>query len=152
MLVNNLYKRRIVNINCNIIFAAVFSSIATAICIWLLTEYLFTFEYPKKIIVVATLLIDLVFDVIIYFVLHYYSNQFRGNMKAFYADATLIQFQRAMLSPILYIIAVSTQYYLLLRGVTPWITVFIAYGIAVFITRIIHTIYGLRTGLFLRRL
>jgi hypothetical protein len=73
-----------------------------------------------------TLGVDALADIIVYFGLHWFANHMPRTRiprlkpeyqeLTFLRDATLVQFERAVLSPLLYVIALGTQNTLLHRG------------------------------------
>ncbi|MFK7760332.1 MAG: hypothetical protein AB8C13_10355 [Phycisphaerales bacterium] len=154
-----LYQRkRVVNINLNI-FAAGLLAIALAkfpiliIGNWIGTEY-------KLLIAATAYVIDTIFDVAVYYGLHWVANHWnpRGNLPAqkkrpksrrFIHDATRIQAERMALVPIFILIGpggmwVLDKYY----GVPHSWAFVIAFVSAIITTRIIHTFWGYRSGTF----
>lgn len=113
-----LYARRIVNINVNIILAGTLAMGLTLIPVYFSRR----FTDHKATIMAVTFISDVVFDVIIYYALHWVANhmpkrkeQPGGTVGAlnFLKDASLVQFERALLAPVYYGVAASTQYLLL---------------------------------------
>jgi len=102
-------------------------------------------------VVLFTFALDTLIDPAIFFLLHYRSSkqglkEFRYNF--FIKDAIRIQGHRIILTGLYYLIALSLQFTLLLEGVRSGKSVIYSYVTALLITRIIHTFYGLKTGLF----
>jgi hypothetical protein len=115
------YARRIVNVNVNIIAAGVLALIPVSLCVHFIHST--KFIENGKAIAAITFVLDIVFDFTIYFFLHYLANHgpfrklvtknpaYRG--MSFLHDAGLVQMQRAILSPMLYIIWLVVQHYLI---------------------------------------
>ena len=129
-------------------------------------------------ITIAAGVIDMIVDVFVYYALHWMANHwkpswkkntpdenapdenapdenapkpgFRADTVAFMRDASLIQFERVLLSPLYYTVAMGLMYGLQ-TGTThmdhSWAFV-IGFTSGIVVTRIVHTIWGLRTGLF----
>lgn len=150
-----LYSRRIVNVNVNIIIAGLLSMLLTLIPVHL-THY---FTDRAAVIVAITFAADLVIDVLIYYALHWLANHWPRKRAAreavpldqaarpsFFKDATLVQFERALLSPILYAIFMGLQFYLLRQGVArEWATV-VGLMSGILTARVLHTIWMVRQG------
>lgn len=124
------YSNRVVNVNVNIVAAAVLALLPTLIAVhatelWLadptpdeLTRRLATRH--KLVISAVTFVVDVVSDFFIYYALHFMANHLPQRLKyrpqdaqhthvPFLKDATLVQFQRMVLSPFLYLIWLGTQ-------------------------------------------
>lgn len=155
-------RKRIININANIIAAGLLALIPTTGIVWL--AKLFIDEDRSKTFTAISLVSDIVFDVIIYYALHWVANHWRplraGTEREsrelsaapppFMRDASLIQFERALLSPLYYLTAVGLMQYLQdVQDVRPGFAVLIAYPAGLSVTRIVHTLWGLRSGTFL---
>ena len=69
-------------------------------------------------------------------------------IKIFMNDILKIQKQRVVLSILYAIFALSLHFTLIYLGYNPTASFFVAYILALFVTRSAHTIYGLKTGLF----
>lgn len=146
------YARRIVNVNINIVAAGLLALIPVSICV----HFIHTtgFIVNGKAIAAITFFLDVIFDFSIYFCLHYLANHgplqrlisanpaYRG--MSFLHDAGLVQMQRAILSPMLYIIWLWTQHYLIDQTSVGagWATA-IGGVIGIGSSRIIHTIWML---------
>ncbi len=193
-----LYGKRIVNVNVNIIAAGVLALIVTAVFMhffvaWNWHEVISGWVgfNPKIIITASTFLVDLVADLAVYYVLHWYANHVpsrfeklahvekvhdlvnpdfakpaftkesiaasplsprrikaaatgkkdNGITRAFVRDATKVQVERMILSPILYVIALGGQHALLHAHMpVAWATA-IGFGAGILVTRILHTIF-----------
>jgi len=161
-----LYQRKkIININLNIIFAGL---AAIAISAWpvQLAVHFIQDElgwHAKWIEPVVAALIDGVVDIAIYFGLHWIANHWRplkprtpedecdlcADKGSFWKTATFIQAERYLLSPIFYLIAMGGMW--LIRHHTDMAVKWafaISFTVAILTTRVIHTMWGLRTGRF----
>ncbi len=116
-----LYARRIVNVNVNVVAAGSLAMGLTLIPVYL-TRLVGIHEKWK--IVAVTLSCDIVFDVGIYYFLHWLANHWQAfpwikHRKrhpaghSFIRDASLVQFERALLAPIYYGVALGVQYTML---------------------------------------
>jgi hypothetical protein len=154
------YAKRIVNINVNIVVAGLMATILTSFALKA-GRHLGVFDdnTHKKLIIAATFVIDMVFDVAIAVGLHWLANHWPAGWKrsrklvdtadgvidaappavSFVKDATAIQFQRLVLSPVLYATAFVTQWLMLHEGVPAEWTVMPSYMAGVVLTRVIHT-------------
>ena len=150
-----LYQKRIVNVNVNIVVAGALALIPTAFAArW--AERVFGHGRPLAI-TATTAIADAVADVLVYYVLHWLANHMpsskrRANGSLAYAqlpylkDATLVQFERMCLSPLLYCIALVTQYVLMrFWSVGSVSATIVGFGSAILVTRVIHTAWMLRT-------
>jgi hypothetical protein len=116
-----LYARRIVNINVNIIAAGMMAMGLTLIPVYLTRHAGID---SKTLIVGITLGFDVCFDVAIYYLLHWLANHWSAfpwvkhrrphpGRLSFIRDASLVQFERALLGPVYYGVALGLQYILL---------------------------------------
>lgn len=146
-----LYGRRIVNVNCNVLLAGFLALLPT---IWIVSLTRDLGIHNKFGITAVTFACDIVFDVLIYFVLHWFANHLPRrwgwvSSKAyqhlsFVRDATLVQFERMVMAPVLYIVALGLQNFLMHYGIgREWATVW-GFAVGLTITRTIHTIWMLR--------
>ncbi len=152
----HLYQRsRIFNINFNVVAAGLLAILIAKMPVAYVSDWI---GHEHKLwITLAAAAIDMVVDVLIYYGLHWLANHWRPpsrrpkirkSNRAFFKDATLIQFERAILSPLYYIVAGGLMYILQHQGIKPsWAFVW-AFASGIFVTRIVHTIWGLRTGRF----
>lgn len=138
------YKKRIVNINSNIIIASLTSIFLAAYPVSLTK----TFIDSMVGLLLSAFLIDAIIDLGIFGTLHYVSNYTKKNRKKFGRDLFTIQIHRAILSIIFFLIAVGLDFVLMVNGIERTASFVISYTIALIITRSIHTIYGLRKGIF----
>ena len=99
----------------------------------------------------------MVADVLLYYGLHWLANHWtpasrrpkvRRSKRAFFKDASLIQFERAILSPLYYLVAGGLMYLLQHQGIKPSWAFVLGFASGIIVTRIVHTIWGLRTGRF----
>lgn len=166
-MLSRLYARRIVNINVNIVLAGLLALIPVAVVVELVHTYGFggrpsqTFTFwEKKLIAAVTLVTDMVADVLFFYVLHWLANhwpkrlpgrelaQTAGDHSApgYFKDATLVQIERMVLSPLLYGIWLGSQFLLIREGIDPvWATV-IGFCIATTCIRTLHTLWMLRNA------
>lgn len=150
-------KRKIININVNVTVAGLLAIAVAKLPVHWVSEWL----GPDRrwLIVIAAALIDGIADVIIYYALHWIANHWRplrkggskvkGGMGEFFKHASLVQFERYMLSPVFYIVAMGLMYvlgeYTTMRD--SWAFV-VGFTTAILTTRVLHTMIGLRTGTF----
>lgn len=156
------YQRtRIVNINANIIMAGLIA-IALSKGVLHVVEAL----VPKGTAVFFTgvaVVCDMVFNVVTYYALHWVANHWkplkprtrkdvrhhRKKPPPFFKDATLVQFERILLSPLYYLVAASLMYGLQKYAeIRPGWALAMAFPAGLVLTRCIHTWYGLKTGRF----
>ncbi len=155
------YDRRIVNVNVNIVVAGLLALIPTTAAASAAKNLL---EIHTPIFITAiTFIVDAVADVLVYYLLHWWANHatpsprrvvrsYAYSKMSFVKDATLVQFERACLSPLLYAIALGLQYTLMHNDVrVEWATI-IGYLTAILVTRVLHTIYMYRAEVKAREL
>lgn len=160
-----LYSRRIVNVNVNILLANIVAMALTAPVVHYGVEHAGTLGYDKPhtwVIVAFTFFVDLIFDVVLYYGLHWVANHWPRRLHgpvsqttrhlmeetpkpSFFRDATVVQTQRFALSPVFYLIALGGQKMALLGGMQPGWTVFVGYGSAALVTRTMHTFWMIRS-------
>ena len=152
------YARRIVNINVNILVAGALALAITAPVMHFVVDleidrHLGTKLHvqPHWIVTSLTFLVDLVADLAVYYVLHWWANhvpkRFGGTLihpefsdLTFMQDATKVQVERMILSPILYIVALGGQYMLHAGGMgVAWATA-IGFTLGITTTRTLHTL------------
>jgi len=168
-----LYDKRLINVNVNILAAGAVALTVTVLFIALaqrtgLLDHLTGWVARRRIrlpfgvdihaenLVISglTFLVDLVADVLAYYGLHWLANHMpRRTHRAkpaafadmsFMRDASLVQFERAILSPVLYVLALGLQNVLLHRGMgveaaTAW-----GFGLGMIATRALHTLWMIR--------
>jgi hypothetical protein len=166
-----LYRRRIVNVNANIIIAGLMAMAITVSVMHLadssgllatLGRRVPDFQFSifgrshrligqKLVISGLTFLVDVVSDVAVYYGLHFVANHLPRKFGfvatgahahlSFVRDATLVQFERAVLSPLLYTVALTTQNTLLHQGWSVEAATAIGLGTGIALTRCIHTLW-----------
>ncbi|MCC5824330.1 MAG: hypothetical protein LAT64_13795 [Phycisphaerales bacterium] len=153
----HLYQtRRVVNINANVTFAGLVAIILAKWPVMLVAGWIG--EERAFLISLAAYFIDMVFDFMVYFTLHWMANHWKPGAPApidrariihFAQDALVVQAERIVLVPLFAIIAIGGMWQLQAQTdiAASWAFV-IAYLTAIFITRILHTIIGYRTGTF----
>lgn len=115
----------------------------------------FELHGQKFVISGLTFIVDLIADVAVYYVLHWLANHMphhKGRPKttvayadmSFVRDASLVQFERAILSPLLYVVALGLQNTLLHKGVSLEKSTAIGFALGIATTRVIHTMWMLR--------
>ena len=148
-----LNARRIVNINVNIIAAGLLALAPLTLTVHIATTYLGLAH--RGGISLLSFFADLLFDVIIYFALHWLANHSPAIRKAkhakaeeprFFRDASLVQFERALLSPVLYTVAIGLQQFLLHEGVAAARATAIGFAIGIALSRVLHTTWMIWTG------
>lgn len=159
-LLGRLYRRRIINVNVNVLLANALAIASTAAVVHY-ARFVGLEGASKWGIVVFTFLVDLVVDVGLYYVLHWLANHWPRKLHgrvgegtrhlleespppSFFKDATIVQAQRFTLSPLFYILAMGMQKWALHQGVDKALSVVVAYGIACIVTRTIHTYWMLK--------
>jgi hypothetical protein len=141
-LLARLYARRIVNVNVNIIAAGTLALLPLTLTVHIATRY---FGLTSKLGIAAlSFVADLVYDVIIYYALHWLAN--RSRTPSFFRDASLVQFERALLSPLLYAVAISLQQVLLDEGHAPASATAIGFTAGIATSRVLHTTWMLWKG------
>lgn len=171
------YAKRIVNVNINIILAGILALGPVLVCVKF-AEYLLSsglvnnqrlHAHHHTVISAVTFVSDIIFDVGIYFVLHWLANhagkripvvveqRIEGVADAaaesvpFFKDAAKVQLQRAVLSPLLYILWLGSQF--VFMNVFEWSAVWATVGgfcIALGVVRTLHTFWMLREDRRLR--
>lgn len=145
-----LYARRIINVNVNIIVAGLAAMLLTLIPVHA-TRYLGI--EAKWVIIAITLGFDVAFDVVIYYFLHWLANHTQAMPwsrhrnsplgMSYFRDATLVQFERAMLGPVYYGSAIAVQY-VLLHFVDRELAAMLGLCTGLLMTRFLHTLWMLR--------
>lgn len=149
-----LYAKRIVNVNVNIIVAGLLAMLLTLIPVHLS----YNFTHNNWYILGITFFSDLVFDVVIYYALHWLANHMPWRHTfgldnpevtrpaVFFRDATIVQGQRAVLSPVLYSIFLGLQWHLLTLGVAREWSAVVGLTSGILCTRVLHTIWMLASA------
>ncbi len=155
LLVQLYQRKRIININLNVIAAGLLAIACTKGVIWL--SALVIPHHQHWVFTTIALVCDIIFDVVIYYVLHWCANHWRPRRKKnstqpkpppFLKDASLVQFERALLAPIYYLLAGALMLILQDLGWTPGWAMVGAFTSGLFATRFLHTAMGLYTGSF----
>jgi len=154
-------RRRVININTNVVLAGLVSTVLVTGLIWVL-KLVFETEWPTWGYTAFSVGADLALDVTIFAGLHWIANQWRPSRGVnareqfelgaaappHLEDTARVQLERAVLSPLYYIIAAAGTEGLQRVGMHPAWAVLIAYPIGLTVTRTLHTIWGLKTGSF----
>jgi hypothetical protein len=170
----SLYDRRIVNVNVNVIVAGLLAMGITVLVMHLaeaagllaalqgrVPNITFPWRggtghiYGQKLVISGlTLGVDSLADILVYFGLHWFANHMPRKRiprvrpeyqdLTFVRDATLVQFERAVLSPLLYFIALGTQNLLLHQGWSVESATAIGLGLGMVTARMLHTLWMLR--------
>lgn len=143
------YKRsRLIHINVNITVAALSALAISSIFVYL-TRYITNHAF---VIVILSYVVDGIIDIGIFALLHaalyHHWLKDRSFTKMLAQDLALIQAHRLILSIVVTVISIGGHYLLLKQGVARVPAFLIAYVTAIAAARTIHTIYGLKTGLF----
>jgi hypothetical protein len=163
-LITRLYKRRIININVNIVVAGIFALVPVAGVVELVHRFAFGNRtvldgFEQKLIAGITIVTDIVSDVTCFYVLHWLANHWPNRLPGhklatvageaaapgFFKDATLVQVERMVLSPLLYTIWTVTQWFLMRHHVAPVYATVAGFCSATLCIRILHTAWMLRT-------
>lgn len=153
--IGQLYARRIVNVNVNIVLAGLLALPPTLLAVWI--AHRMGVETPWKITLI-TFVTDVVADVAIYYTLHWLANHWPAlhflrrdhphkvhkAHLSFFKDATLVQVERAALSPILYFLFLGTQHVLMAHGWHPVPATVIGFAVGIGTARTLHTLWMLR--------
>ncbi len=159
-----LYQRkRVININVNVFVAGLFSIAIAKYPVAVISGMIG--HEQKLLISVLAYAIDTVIDILIYFGLHWIANHWRplkqshlvdkvttpaeSRTRNFLLDVGKVQAERIALVPIFALIAISGMWALQhFASTQPKWAFVIAFIVAMLITRIIHTIWGYKTGTF----
>lgn len=146
--IRQLYARRIVNINVNIVAAGLLALIPLTGVVHLATRFGVTNKWTISAI---TFVADIIFDVLIYLALHWWANhtpsreprpiEFLHRNLGFIKSATLIQFERAALMPLLYGFALGLQRLLMHWEWRPETATIIGFLVGIGLNRVLHTIW-----------
>ncbi len=170
------YARRIVNVNINIVLAGVLALVPVLGVVRIAQHLLATPRFQngvlyekleahhQLVITAVTFFADVIFDVGIYFVLHWLANHApkktlpvgveqrmervadaAADHVPFFKDAAKVQLQRAVLSPLLYFLWLGIQFVgMNVYGLTAvWATV-LGFCVAIGTVRTLHTFWMLR--------
>jgi len=162
-----LYQRkRVININTNVVAAGLLSTFIVAALLWLIRHPLDQ-HWPKWAFTAFSLVADLILDVAIFTGLHWLANHYRPKTGPLAAipdsaearhlsippphvakDTAQLQLERAVISPAYYAIAGGGTYLCQYLGLGPYWAVLIAYPAGLVVTRTIHTLWGLKSGTY----
>ncbi|MCA9302753.1 MAG: hypothetical protein KC996_01375 [Phycisphaerales bacterium] len=157
-----LYQRkRVVNINVNVFVAGVVSITLAKYPVMVISGFIG--HEHKLLISVLAYVIDTTIDILMYFGLHWVANHWRPSgsvedaaedaqpekKRKFWVDVAMVQAERIALVPIFALMAISGTWALQHFGkIRPdWAFVW-AFLCAMVVTRVLHTIWGYRTGTF----
>lgn len=142
-------RSRIVSINGNQIIASVCSTLILAYPIGVLSMMMGTHFMD---IVLLSYILDACLDFGIFAVLHSLSHKDQIHRfipsRALRRDLIRLQVHRIILAIIFFGVATSSHYWLLMQGYAGGKAFVISYLGSLVFTRIIHTLYGLKSGLF----
>jgi hypothetical protein len=154
------YGRQLVNINVNIIVAGFLTLGLTLIPVYL-TRHLGIPDARQignaRTIAIIVVVSDIMFDVVIYYVLHWLANHWPGTPwyrprdpakphLTFFRAATLVQFERALLAPVYYGAKVAVLYILLRQGVEREAALVVGFAVGLTATRVLHTLWLIYSG------
>lgn len=157
-----LYQRkRVININVNVVAAGVVSTLLVSGILWLLHD-VFRLGWPTWAYTGFGVVADVVLDVSLFVALHWVANQWRpldpgsGRERRelhavtppHLADTAQVQFERIVISPLYYVLAAAGTEGLQRLDVHPSWATFVGYIASLGITRVIHTLWGLRSGTY----
>ncbi|MCC6321037.1 MAG: hypothetical protein IT438_06315 [Phycisphaerales bacterium] len=161
-----IYARRIVNVNVNIVLAGLLALLPTLAVVHLVERLLASGFHPNEhlhlsdqaTITGVTFVADMIFDVSIYYGLHWLANHWRrkghdqleniaeaaAENVPFFKDATKVQVQRMVLSPLLYLIFLGGQFTLMTTlGMRAVYATMIGFVCAILVARTLHTFWML---------
>ncbi|MCB9845108.1 MAG: hypothetical protein H6811_03860 [Phycisphaeraceae bacterium] len=158
-------KHKVVNVNVNVIVAGLMAIVISKLpVLWVSTMIGPGAETWRKVAkIVCAAAIDGAADVLIYFLLHWIANHWKPRKprddeernrwaeeaRKFWKTASLVQVERYLLSPVFYTIAMGGMWALMeFRDWTASWSFVTAFSAAILVTRVIHTIWGLKTGRF----
>ncbi len=163
-----LYAQRIVNVNVNIVLSGLLALPPVVLVVYLVqflglpANHTFgIWGVPFFTISAITLAADLIFDFSFYLVLHWLANHHPWRHRllldkaerilepahrgmSFIHDAGLVQFERAVLSPLLYLVWLGIQALLIHRGVAAEAATAIGCICGIATSRVLHTMWMLR--------
>lgn len=151
-------RKRVVNVNINII-AGGLTAIAIGAVIVKIVERLAP-GLPTWAYTAIGTGADIIADVMLYFLLHWVANHWRpiksdnavaqhaleADKPPFWKDAGRLQLERAALSPLFYVMSVGGMEGLQRSGMAAGWAMIVSFSTALVITRIIHTLWGLKSG------
>jgi len=116
----------------------------------------------KLVRTVTATALDGIVDILLFFGLHWIANHWRPNghhcekdkirysknKGAFLKGAGRIQLERIAMGPLFYLLAMGGMFGLLQTGMSDWLAFMISFTSAIAITRLLHTLYWIRTKRF----
>ncbi|MFG0314790.1 MAG: hypothetical protein ACF8LL_11505 [Phycisphaerales bacterium] len=158
----HFYQRnRIININANIICAGLLAIALSKLPVHWMSQAIGPGHQWLKAILAGV--IDAAVDIALYFVLHWVANHWRplkprtlkerhhhrADPGSFWKNASLVQAERYLLSPLFYVVAVGGMWALASQaGIRESWAFVISFSAAIILTRVVHTEWGLYTGRF----
>lgn len=156
VLLARLYTKKIVNINVNIVLAGLLT-LGLTVGVLHLTRYM---GIDGRLTILAVKFIcDVIFDVAIFYLLHWLANHRlprwvmpmakkpKRSRLAYFKDATLVQFERAMFSPVYYVVMLTTAYFWLNEDSSNReVAAMVGFATGMFATRFLHTSWMLISG------
>lgn len=157
-----LYQRkRVININANVVIAGLGSTALVVGLIWVL-KLGFGTNWPSWGYTAFSVGADIVLDVTMFAALHWIANHWRpfegktdkekmalgAAAPPHLEDTTKVQLERMVLSPLYYVIAAGGTEGFQRLGMHPAWAVSLAYPLGLLFTRTLHTVWGYRTGTF----
>ncbi|HYF13729.1 MAG TPA: hypothetical protein VD971_01505 [Phycisphaerales bacterium] len=153
-----LYARRIVNINVNILLAGALAigfmyGVMFYVHRWEIDAQIArkTQVDVKYVNMALSFVLDLVADLAVYYLLHWYANHAPSRYGklihpeyadlSFMQDATKVQIERIVLAPILYAVAMGMQYKMLEDGYRPPVAASISFAAGILLSRTLHTVW-----------
>lgn len=167
------YRRRIVNVNVNIIVAGLLAMGVTVAAMKGLGQFdaaprlarllrmpwtMGPFHWDDKAVIGAlTAIIDLIADLAVYYILHWLANHLPRKVNklghlldeinpgyahlTFVQDATMVQIERLVLSPLFYILALGGQHLMLHAKFGVGTSTSVPFTCAILTTRCLHTFW-----------
>lgn len=127
----------------NIFLAGVCSTLLSTYPVYL-TGMITTIPW---IIALLSFAIDGIIDFALFGLLHLWANN-HHERRVFLNDLFRLQGQRMVLAVLFFGIATGGHLFLMMEGLTRTTAFVLAYVGALVITRVVHTVYGIKTGLF----
>ena len=154
------YARRIINVNVNIVAAGLLALPPTMLVVHFSRHWGVDDDH-RVLILAITFLTDIIFDVAIYFVLHWIANHGSWRNKfldkaehllvepahagmSYIRDAGVVQLQRFVLSPVLYILWMGIQYVMMWTGFDRVPSMLVGWVVGIATARTLHTLWMLR--------
>lgn len=116
----------------------------------------------KLVRTITATVLDGIVDILLFFGLHWIANHWRPlghhcekdkvrhtkNKGRFLKGAGRIQLERIAMGPLFYLLAMGGMFGLLKAGFSDWVAFSASFGAAILITRLLHTLYWIRTKRF----